>query len=1497
MNGHNQQFTQDPLAFIAKQPINGILGFKSGVAFNTTSQTQGTFDLIKQNGQVILTPYNQANYSFYQRIEEPITAYWCPFIQGNDTVGYVDIPKQNPPFNFVFTAAMNGCSLVTTESPDNPNMFRVYHNQHPDEKKSGPNRIILESGREVISEIKYENYGSESSNLDKEGYAPVNAFNFLYYTKGQWFYVIQPQSMNMVSQNVKPNRSLSNQFIPVSDITNTTKTTVTEQSQNFTQSLPVVDEQSYAPSVDTFIKNTLKPTPATYTSSCPLQAPEIAIYPVRYAINENPFLESLQSKTDLTLDDWNVLTQKKANYSLTKQNSPFTSDLPELSTREYTLRQLRAGWLYVWTKEDDWAEYEIIPPTTMGQTTTFKKTEINAAQDQRPAMGEVQYALYFKPTQQVYMAYSPVQWTQRVFAEIKEKQAYSTMRVIDLPQFINTMQQPHAEFIDSIDQRVADIFKEQADTTFCSSLITNISTEATDDGFKREQTISIPKMELIAKLKDPMNALFVALDDHLGILDDLLLNTTYPVTAFESYEHHNQRQTNIAQILVPTCGAGIEEFVPESIIKQGAGKKYQYIKDACNDLLEPTSLLDIYQGGTHSTSQENLENAQRTLAEARKKDFLAKWPELPKPQVTITNADGDPITTTWQQHIDEWNNTRSLRRKLDFDPVFDHLTEREQHLATYQRHIATTTHDLIAWLNKLPISLLGTSLLHDLETESQSLAMYQYADKILTFIQYDQAGQDWLKNQLEKPTTLFGYSFFHFNQEIHQFFTKIGNILVKQGNINAQHDKERTTALDYANLGASRLADYLGALDNPQLKQSKYYATLAKPVQRMYEAYCELIKTPLGDLYQAMQLKSLASLGALQPETITAYATFTTLTSSDQHRVLSNFKFSEDFITWKDQLKALVTEDKQLAQQNIKLSQKAGERKQQGIAYPKAEYQQDREIIKANSKRRKQLKQQIYGKNHRQPIAIIADQTNQPITMAREDYLFLHSGQQEAMQQGLLKIESRLKYVERTKQHINQWQGNKLPMAMVLWNLVNTVQAIKDHKDTSTIASNLFYTANAVGAIWLAPIWEAFSKLELRYTAAMLKQEATLATNPTVLLANIATKDLYKFRKNLVKLGTKVGSSAAIIEMVLKRVIFVNGLMSVAAAFEMWSIKDEVFKPSNLVEGIGQAVKFASLLAMVGVGIIGIGTWLGSSVWGVAFAMGAFVTTGLLVAGVVYLLATIWIELFHREGIALWVDNCVFGGDPKWTTANDEQNQIDELKALYKILLYPEVKIKQTRKLLTNFENCVYQTTGYWLQFSFPADLDYCQVAIKALVMQNFITGNQPYQQDFTHRIGHNGFWSDPSIPMEQLLPSNPIIGTETTQPDYAYTGLDNRFNYNVWLPADGLYNNSYLDLEISYPFDMAQKATLDKLPVKGVAEPNEPPLTYSFVYQTKLFDQKDILSHEQPVTPITALEFLKDSKENSTYIKGGKFNQAIKHYSLVVGEPVTESVRNSNDY
>lgn len=206
MNGHNQIFISNPVWYVGQKAINGIAWFMQNQAGHASQQQnlvlnvakQGVFDLQGdgQARQVILTPVGNTQHG-----DQPIAAYWCPFVQGNVLPGFVDIPRYNPEHKFVFTAAMNGCALVVTASPVGSHMIRVYHHQHPD--SAHINQLIQEQGPAVTSLIGFDDYG----HVEQQDPAP-NAFNFLYYRSGGWKFVLQPQTFNMITHDVALNPAI-----------------------------------------------------------------------------------------------------------------------------------------------------------------------------------------------------------------------------------------------------------------------------------------------------------------------------------------------------------------------------------------------------------------------------------------------------------------------------------------------------------------------------------------------------------------------------------------------------------------------------------------------------------------------------------------------------------------------------------------------------------------------------------------------------------------------------------------------------------------------------------------------------------------------------------------------------------------------------------------------------------------------------------------------------------------------------------------------------------------------------------------------------------------------------------------------------------------------------------------------------------------------------------------------------------------------------------------
>jgi len=137
--------------------------------------------------------------------------------------------------------------------------------------------------------------------------------------------------------------------------------------------------------------------PANANGQCPLKAGEIAIHPVRYAIDESPARGSAKGPNPLP-KGWS------------------SSHLPKLKTRSYTLRQLRDGWLYVWNETDRTLhEYQV-------NGHQFIRHQWGSAQlgkDERNNPGDSKPYLLYPKRSHLLIAYAPVQWTWRLCEKMR----------------------------------------------------------------------------------------------------------------------------------------------------------------------------------------------------------------------------------------------------------------------------------------------------------------------------------------------------------------------------------------------------------------------------------------------------------------------------------------------------------------------------------------------------------------------------------------------------------------------------------------------------------------------------------------------------------------------------------------------------------------------------------------------------------------------------------------------------------------------------------------------------------------------------------------------------------------------------------------------------------------------------------------------------------------------------------------------------------------------
>jgi hypothetical protein len=202
---YTQQFMQDPLSFVNTYSVDIKTWFENLNKGHDLARATGRallgaagaakvcrFDLDAVDG---VWGMGVSTVEFRMKADGA-NAYWIPYVAGGGLPGYADILRDNPPVKFAFTAGMNGCMLVVTESPLGNAYVRVYHHQHPnDDREDGVWAKIRELGME---ELSYAGDADYDGGQLAHGHNPV-AFNCMYHRNGLWNYILQPQSFDALS--------------------------------------------------------------------------------------------------------------------------------------------------------------------------------------------------------------------------------------------------------------------------------------------------------------------------------------------------------------------------------------------------------------------------------------------------------------------------------------------------------------------------------------------------------------------------------------------------------------------------------------------------------------------------------------------------------------------------------------------------------------------------------------------------------------------------------------------------------------------------------------------------------------------------------------------------------------------------------------------------------------------------------------------------------------------------------------------------------------------------------------------------------------------------------------------------------------------------------------------------------------------------------------------------------------------------------------------------
>lgn len=302
---------------------------------------------------------------------------------------------------------------------------------------------------------------------------------------------------------------------------------------NVTETAPAKKTAAQAPQANKTdsAKETFSRKPQGNKQGCPAQQ-KIALFPVRYAIDESPEKRNEPQKHPIP-KDWGTTGQ------------------PEIKTRDYCLRQLRDGWVYVWDgqkfdeyhlKGKDFTHSNRQDKTLPAQPLVLKDTQVVAGEK-----GTKSY-LEYEASQTIYMAYSQERWTEYLYETLQKNehnQRKASMRMIELSKLC-LQKEPHTHLIKDIADYVADVYQDSIAPN--DNFKTTTTPYQTDDA---EIDNKPPQLSatIVGAMPEKETAYFVALEDQLGIINDLTLQLTGRNLALLNFNKVHQHKLYTAQVV------------------------------------------------------------------------------------------------------------------------------------------------------------------------------------------------------------------------------------------------------------------------------------------------------------------------------------------------------------------------------------------------------------------------------------------------------------------------------------------------------------------------------------------------------------------------------------------------------------------------------------------------------------------------------------------------------------------------------------------------------------------------------------------------------------------------------------------------------------------------------------------------------------------------------------------------------------------------------------
>ncbi|MGD8109963.1 T6SS effector BTH_I2691 family protein [Vibrio sp. TRT 17S01] len=924
---------------------------------------------------------------------------------------------------------------------------------------------------------------------------------------------------------------------------------------------------------------------------CPFRRNDVGIIPVRYALDD--MNEQGQPLHPLPTTD----TQWQGRFA-PKQ-------------RQYTLRQLRDGWLYVYDETDKtFHEYQV-------EGYEFTKIDWSGDEADKPAnergsKGETKSCLVYPAKNTLYMTFAHQRWTWRLCEHMRSHAPNRSvwMRKVNLQQFQSTLNHPHAGLSSQLGKYVADVGTDGAPTGVFDATCTPLTPieDGVDDFKHVADKAGCWDLDYRADLPAQDCGMFIALDDPLADVSDLFLPLSEQVAARSTayQDEDNLHKLQMAE-LTRTLGR----------VKVEHNELPEQVKD------DPIKVMEFERQLTEYVATQYLADKERTALEANPNVGNAPFTQLQEEALEkLSELEKTYRFTPTDKQQETWQRNTVFSDEVNWDELDAFLTQYYTQVKGLDERIDVLYQDFMTAFEQL-----GTDpLVLGLDNQDEAHLAYllsltsQYLAVVKQAVNTEQANEQ-LKQalSLDSPKTLFALASLGSKlenwQALNAYVDELGNSL-----LSMENPSDMVTV-------SGAIANWGGFTSDVRMHDKAWFKVLAEPVQLSFTALQNVASGQAHNSWRAVS-------NFLFPSQMNTTATPKGLVSNLRLVILEAIVNPEAIVIHNPDYPAQIAAWQQKLRTESEIVRRVS-------------LLDSGEVTPANNQlKNMQSAQKKIQKLLSSELPMMVMLKHEAVNNTAKQ--MLNDAVERSWQQGK-------QFTQASWDKLGKMGGG---VAMLnLWNVSVVLQDIRhkvaQHPNTSlwtnpaireaTYATS--YAVSAVTAVWRDAKWEILAK---------------------------DSKLLGETLNEAIKNSN--ASKAATLKTFAKTTATVSLFGLIATGLETWESYDKFTDSSHApMERFGYGLKWGATLAQIAVfGVQGVLNLLSCTSLlkiSISSIIASWMLTTLMVAGIVYLIAVIIINVFKRSELEKWLLHSTWGNESK------QWKPIEELTLLEHIIHQPQVQL------------------------------------------------------------------------------------------------------------------------------------------------------------------------------------------------------------------------------